>query len=115
MVSLAGFREMASSFEQAETSPHFEKESFRVKKKIFATLDLTRHRGTVRLSGVDQSVFCAIDPAIIYPVEGGWGRQGWTHVELKKVKKDLLLDLLTTAYCTVAPPKLAAKYRPEQS
>jgi hypothetical protein len=34
-------------------------------------------------------------------------------INLKKVKKSMLLDALTTAWKTVAPSKLAAKYLPE--
>jgi hypothetical protein len=44
---------------------------------------------------------------MIYPVPGGWGTKGATYIELIKVKKTLLKDALLTAYCGVAPPKLA--------
>ena len=64
----------------------------------------------VKLSLDDQSVFCAFDKRVIYPVPGGWGRQGATYIELKKVKKTMLFDAMTVAYCTVAPKKLAEKY-----
>ena len=64
-----------------------------------------------KLTAIDQSVFCAFDQTIIYPVEGSWGKQGWTIVNLKKIRKSMLQDLLTTAYCTVAPPKLAQQYK----
>jgi hypothetical protein len=35
------------------------------------------------------------------------GHQGWTLIEMKKVRKDLFVDAVTTAYCEVAPKKLA--------
>jgi hypothetical protein len=54
-----------------------------------------------KLTTIDQSVFCAFDQTIIYPVEGSWGKQGWTMVNLK-------------AYCTVAPSKLAQQYKSEE-
>ncbi|KYP16360.1 MAG: hypothetical protein A1D16_17005 [Flavihumibacter sp. CACIAM 22H1] len=101
----------ALQFEEVDLSPHFEKESFRVKKKIFATLNPVKKLATVKLNQIDQSVFCAIDSAVLFPVPGAWGKQGWTHINLKTVKNALLLDILTSAYCTVAPPKLALKYR----
>ena len=63
------------------------------------------------LSPVDQSVFCAYDKAIIYPVPNKWGKKGATIVELKKVRKDLFKDALTTAYCHKAPKELSEKYR----
>ncbi len=63
------------------------------------------------LSTVDQSVFCKYDPAAMYPVPNKWGKGGSTIVELKKVRKDIFTDALTTAYCRVAPKTLAAKYQ----
>jgi hypothetical protein len=112
MVSVETVRQLALSFPETDEHPHFDKKAFRVKKKIFATLDEKKNRVMVKLTLVDQSVFCAFDPAVIYPVPGGWGRQGATFVELKKIKKAMFMDALTTAYCTVAPKKLAEKYQP---
>ena len=105
------FIRLALFFEGAVETTHFEKRSFRVNKRIFATLDETNNRAVLKLSLVDQSVFCAFDAAIIYPESGTWGRHGWTVVELKKVKKPMLQDALTSAFCHVAPKKLSALYQ----
>jgi predicted DNA-binding protein (MmcQ/YjbR family) len=113
MIDIKTVRQLALSFEEAEEKPHFEKQSFRVRKKIFATLDKGSKSVVLKLSAVDQSVFSDYDRSAIYPVPGGWGKQGWTKVELKKVRKDIFKDALTTAYCTVAPRKLAEKYLPQ--
>ena len=113
MISLAAAKQLALSLPEAEEKSHFEKPDFRVKNKVFAVLHEDKSSMVVKLTVIDQSVFCAFDKAIIYPVPGGWGRQGWTMINLKKVKKSMLLDALTTAWKTVAPPKLAAKYLPE--
>jgi hypothetical protein len=59
----------------------------------------------VKLSEVDQSVFCTFDKTIIYPVDNKWGKQGWTLVDLKKVRKTKLKDILATAYNEVAAKK----------
>jgi hypothetical protein len=59
---------------------------------------MEHQRASVKLSEKDQSVFCAFDKTIIYPVDNKWGKQGWTHVELKKIKKNMLKDLLSCAY-----------------
>jgi predicted DNA-binding protein (MmcQ/YjbR family) len=98
MVKTDTFKKLALSFPGAEEQPHFEKSSFRVKKKIFATHAPDSHIICVKLSEVDQSVFCAFDKTIIYPVNNKWGKQGWTLVDLKKIKKEMLVDLLTTAF-----------------
>lgn len=113
MVSISTAKQLALSLPEAEEKSHFEKPDFRVKNKIFAVLHENKDCMMVKLSAIEQSVFCAFDETIIYPVPGGWGRQGATMINLKKVKKEMLLDALTTAWKTVAPPKLVTKYFPE--
>lgn len=113
MGTLETFRQLALTLPEATEQPHFKKQSFRVKKKIFATLDLIKQQACIKLSEVDQSVFSGFDPSIIYPVPNKWGRQGWTLVELNRVPDGMLEDALTTAYCEVAPPRLAALVRPK--
>lgn len=113
MVKLETVRKLAMSFPEAIESPHFEKASFRVKKKIFATLDAKNARCVVKLSPIDQSVFMTGHEEIFRPSTGAWGKQGWTIIELKKVRKDLFTDALTTSYCGVAPEKLARLVRSE--
>jgi hypothetical protein len=47
-------------------------------------------------------------------VDNKWGNQGWTLIELSSVHPDLFMDALTTAYCEVAPKKLADQIRPNE-
>lgn len=112
MVSIGTFRKLALSFPGTNEERHFEKTSFRVNKKIFATYDDQHKRACIKLSEIDQDVFVAADKAAIYPVANKWGKQGWTLVELRKVRMDLFTDALTTSYCEVAPRKLAEQVRP---
>jgi predicted DNA-binding protein (MmcQ/YjbR family) len=106
MINRDTFRQLVLQWEDVTEQPHFKKASFRVNgKKIFATLDEQGGKAVVKLSEIDQSVFCQIDSAIIYPVPGVWGKQGWTTIELKGVKKYILNDLLTTAYQTISHKK----------
>jgi predicted DNA-binding protein (MmcQ/YjbR family) len=115
MVSINTFRKLALAFPQATEEAHFEKTSFRVKKKIFATYDDKTKRACIKLSEIDQDVFCSVDRTIIFAVDNKWGKQGWTLIEMSKVNKDLFIDALTTAYCEVAPKKLADQVRPAGS
>lgn len=110
MVSIDTFRKSALSFDEAVEQPHFEKPSFRVSKKIFATPDQKNQTVTLKLSEIDQSVYCSFDQSIIYPVSGTWGKQGWTIAELKKIGKGMLRDALTVSYCNAAPKRLSEKY-----
>jgi hypothetical protein len=45
-------------------------------------------------------------------VDNKWGKQGWTIIEMQKIRKEIFVDALTTAYCEVAPKKLADQVRP---
>lgn len=108
MIKIETFRQTALSFPEVKETPHFEKISFRINKKIFATLDTKNNLACIKLSLTDQSVFAAFDKSVIFPVPNKWGTQGWTFVNLKKVRKDMFTDALTTAYCTVAPKKISA-------
>lgn len=115
MVTIDTFRKLALSFPEATEEPHFEKTSFRVKKKIFATYDDKNKRACIKLSEIDQDVFASIDRTTIYPVDNKWGKQGWTLIEMNKVKRELFVDALTTAYCEVAPKNLADQIRPNDN
>lgn len=101
---------MALSLPEAEEKSHFHIPDFRIKNKIFATLHADKNYMMVKLSVIDQSFFCSYNKEIIFPVPGGWGRQGATFINLKKIRKTMLKDALTTAWKTVAPPKLTEKY-----
>jgi predicted DNA-binding protein (MmcQ/YjbR family) len=115
MVSIETFRKLALSFPEATEEPHFEKSSFRVKKKIFATYDDVMKKACIKLSEIDQDVFSSADKTIIYPVDNKWGKQGWTIIEISKVREELFIDALKTAYCEVAPKKLANQIRPNDN
>ncbi|MGB3154130.1 MAG: MmcQ/YjbR family DNA-binding protein, partial [Chitinophagaceae bacterium] len=61
MVSNETVRKLALSFPETDEHPHFHLKAFRVKKKIFATLDEEKSRLMVKLNLTDQSVFCTYD------------------------------------------------------
>jgi len=56
-------------------------------------------------------VFCSVDKNMICPVPGAWGKKGCTYFELSKIKKEMLKDALTQAYCNVAPRSLSQKIK----
>jgi hypothetical protein len=105
LTDINNFRQLALSFPGTEELLHFEKTSFRVKKKIWATVNLATRQACLKLSRLDQSVFCAFDKSIIYPANNKWGLHGWTIVELSKIKKAMLKDIAATAFETVATNK----------
>jgi len=110
MISIEQARKEALSLPETEEKPHFHLTSFRIKNKIFATIHADKNYMMVKLSTIDQSVFCSYNKEVIFPVPGGWGKQGATFINLKKVKKAMFLDALKTAWKTTAPSKLIEKY-----
>lgn len=104
MVSVSEARKLAMSFPDTAELPHFEKTSFRSgkKKKIFMTIDVKGETAVLALTPEDQSTF-SLDEAI-EPVPNKWGLQGWTKVNLKKVKKTLFKDVVNCAYLRISKP-----------
>lgn len=107
MVTEASLRKLSLAFPEATEEPHFEKTSFRVKKKIFATYDKATNRACVKLTEADQYAFGLAAMGVVYPIANKWGKQGWTFVEMKKISASLFKEILITSYCTVAPSALA--------
>lgn len=110
MLNAATFRQLALALPETDEAPHHKIISFRVKKKVFATLNAHAGRGTVRLSPENRPVFAAISRGAIYPVPNKWGNFGWTHVDLATVEMEICKDALQMAWWETAPPKLQAKY-----
>lgn len=104
MVAIQEAVTYALSLPEAIEMPHFEKRSFRVGKKIFATLNEPKQQMVVKLNEIDQSVF-SVNKTVIYPLANAWGKQGWTVIELKKVRKSLFKDAIQVSYNGVALKK----------
>jgi hypothetical protein len=110
MADVKTFVRLALFFEGAVEAVRFEKRSFRLHKRIFAALGVANNRAVVTLFPAGRPVFCASDAAIIYPPSETWGRHCCTFVALKRVKKAMLQNALTSAFCQVAPKKLSVQY-----
>lgn len=106
MTNFSLLNEYALSLPEAVQEPHFEKRSYRVKKKIFATAGEQEEFFVVKLTEMQQSVFCKWDESACHPVPNKWGLQGWTRVYFEKVDEDFLKDIVKTSYSNVAPKKL---------
>ena len=100
------FKKLALSFPGTEENSHFDRAAFKVtKKRIFATLHEGSATANLKLSVIDQSVFCSYDKEVVYPVPNKWGLQGWTTFVLKKIPENMMLDALDTAYKEVFKTK----------
>ncbi|MEM1089007.1 MAG: MmcQ/YjbR family DNA-binding protein [Pseudomonadota bacterium] len=103
-------RRLALSLPAAEERPHFDRSSFRVKNKIFATVGHPPGRCVVKLSTADREALLATHPDRFHDV--GWAAQGWLGVSLEGLSDERLSDLLRTAWRQVAPATLV-KAHPE--
>ncbi|HMD20479.1 MAG TPA: MmcQ/YjbR family DNA-binding protein [Alloacidobacterium sp.] len=102
------FRRLALSFPEAVEAEHMNHPDFRVAGKIFATLAYPdKTYGMVKLPPLDQDTFVQEWPEVFVPVPGYWGKNGATHVHLKKATKKTLQPALAAAWRNVAPKQLA--------
>jgi len=102
------FRRLALSFPEAVEAEHMNHPDFRVAGKIFATLAYPdKTYGMVKLPLLDQDTFVQEWPEVFTPVPGYWGKNGATHVHLKKATKKTLQPALAAAWRNVAPKQLA--------
>ena len=98
-MSVADFRRIALSLEDAEESSHMGAADFRVGGRIFATLaSQDQGYGNLMLTPEMQAAFVAEQPEVFLPVHGGWGRMGITHIVLSAANEDLLAGALRTAW-----------------
>src|SRR5258708_33905825 len=82
---------------------------FRHAGRIFATLGYPNAAfGMVKLTPDQQAMLVATTPQIFAPVSGGWGRQGYTNVQLAEADAATLKAALALAWQNCAPKKTRA-------
>lgn len=71
---------------------------FRVRNRIFASLNAEHTTGTVKVSPDEQARLIEADATVFVPASGAWGRQGWTTVHLAAAPSELVGEALTLAW-----------------
>jgi|SRR5579871_652546 len=98
-MTVADFRRIALSLEDAEEGSHMGSADFRVGGRIFATLAAKQlGYGNLMLTPEQQAMFVAEAPEVFLPIAGGWGRNGATHIRLSEATHDILEGALRTAW-----------------
>src|SRR3954453_5986561 len=93
------FRELALGFDDAEERAHMGAADFRVGGRIFATLAHGHlGLGNLMLSPELQKSLIDEAPEVFFPVSGGWGRMGATHIRLAEATPEQLLKGLQLAW-----------------
>jgi len=98
MVKPEDAKTLALSLPGAGEQPHFNRTAFTVKKKIFATLSFEDNTLNLKFTPAEQFIFCPPGSDIIFAIPNGWGRQGWTTINLNKATKKLVAAALKKAY-----------------
>ena len=99
-------RTIALSMPEAVEQPHFDRASFRVRGKIFATLPPGGELVVLRLPDLVKESLMESDTGAIVPLPGGWDRGGWTQIAIGRMDGQKLDDLVRLAWRGVAPKKL---------
>ena len=101
------FRKLALSFPEAIESAHMHHPDFRVGGKIFATLGFRgKHSAVVKLTSEEQKEFVRRHQRVFQPVNGAWGRRGYTMINLPAAKIDIVRKALTASWRNTAPKRL---------
>jgi hypothetical protein len=100
-------RRFALSLPETREEPHFQRTSFRVGKKIFATTTRDGKEAMVRVPDRDfLDTLLARQPRVFFSY-GGWTRRnGALGVRLRAVPSDLMKDLVLHSWRSVAPRRV---------
>jgi hypothetical protein len=81
-VTAEDFRSLALDLDGTVEKAHMGHPDFRVRDRIFATLQADDEWGAVRLAPEEQRELMRILPKAFTPAAGVWGERGWTKVKL---------------------------------
>jgi hypothetical protein len=105
------FRRFALALPEAREEPHFERTSFRVGKRIFATLARDGSEAMIKLPVAEEAVEWVASRPELFLSYGAWTeRNGALGVRLAKAPARLLGPLLIAAWRALAPKRALAAY-----
>jgi hypothetical protein len=104
MITAARFKQLCLSLEGTSEVPHFDRLAYRTKRKIFATLPPDGETANLLLVAELQAAVVEELPHAFQPVPGGWGRMGYTTVDLAKVTEAELLPVLRESHALASEP-----------
>lgn len=98
MVTAEEVKKIALLFEDTAEKPHFSRTAFTVKKKIFATISFEDKTLNLKFTPQVQMIYCPPQSDVIFAIPNGWGKQGWTTINLNKATTKLVKAALAEAY-----------------
>jgi len=103
MVTPDQFREIALALPEASEQPHWDMPSFRVGKKIFATLQPDARTVVLKIPVIEHEHLIESSRGAFE--RAAWGEQGWLRVNLGTVRRSDLVELVEEAWRSVAPKR----------
>jgi hypothetical protein len=104
MVTPARLRALALALPDTTEVPHMERTAYRTPRKIFATVPPDGLTANLLLVPELQAAVIEALPEAFAPVPGGWGRMGFTTVDLRVVKEADLRRVLGEAHALASEP-----------
>ncbi|HEY9009981.1 MAG TPA: MmcQ/YjbR family DNA-binding protein [Devosia sp.] len=103
MATADDLRRIALSLEGTTEAPHFDRAAFRV-KRIYVTLAADGRTANLKLTPDEQEFKTMMAPDVFHAIDNGWGRQGWTTIELAAASADELRAALEMAWAHAVGP-----------
>lgn len=98
----ADLRRIALSLEGTSEAPHFDRAAFKA-ARIYVTLAADGQTANLKLDPAEQDFKCLLAPEVFSPVPGGWGRMGWTTINLANAPLAELQAVLEMAWRHALP------------
>ena len=97
MANANDLRRLALALEGTTDAPHFDRTAFKV-ARTYVTLAADGRSANFKFTADEQEFKCLLAPEAFKPVDGGWGRMGWTTATLSALSAAELKDALETAW-----------------
>ena len=102
----AAFRKLALSMPGAHEEPHFQRTSFRVGKKIFATMTPDGREAMVPVLPLARCAELLASDSVVFIDHGGWTKRlGSLGMRLADVDAKLVAGLVRDAWARIAPKR----------
>ena len=103
MATADDLRRLALALEGTVERPHFDRAAFRVDRN-YVTLAADGRTANLKLTPDEQDFKTMMAPEVFEAIDNGWGRQGWTTINLAAATEDELKAALEMAYAHATGP-----------
>ena len=104
-------RRFALSLPETTEEPHFEKSSFRVRGKIFATVPSDGRHLHVHVDPAERAALLEEQPGVYEPIgRGAKPAPDWVRINLAQAQANEVKELLQEAWLLKAPKRVAEAF-----